>query len=79
MKMMLRCIIAVIIAISECSTFAHSKSIAERIGALNDKNTTEVAEKVFHRLDQVENAFRTAWKWTQSHRRIVKAGAGVLI
>ena len=60
-----------------CSYLAESKSLAERIGTLNDQNTaTEVAEKVFRRLDQIENAFKTAWRWTRSHRRLVKAGTG---
>lgn len=56
-------------------SFGHSSLI----DSINQANATELTEKAFVVLDSVEHGVSTAWKWTESHRQIVKVAGGFVL
>ena len=50
-----------------------SLDIVEIISKLNDQgNTTELAEKVYRRLDNIEDFILKSWRRTKYQRKIIK-------
>lgn len=48
--------------------------IVEIISKMNDQgNTTELSERIYRRLDNIENVFLKTWRHTKYQRNIVKA------
>ena len=61
--------------------YGSCESVIEAISHLNDNvNTTkEVSEHIFRSLDNIENSFTMAWKWTQIHREILRTIMGAIL
>ena len=58
-------------------TQIQSKNVVlDYIRGIKDKEATEISNRVFNRIDKIENVFGTAWKWTRSHRQLVKVIIG---
>ena len=62
------CLIFVVSVRVSCSL-----DIVEIISKLNDQgNTTELAEKVYRRLDNIEDFILKSWRRTKYQRKIIK-------
>lgn len=56
-----------------------SKGIVHTISSLNDNNTTEVSERIFRRVDFIENEVRRIWTFSNQHTHLMKSLFGALI
>lgn len=59
--------------------YISSTIILEAIGSLNDKNTTEVSERIFRNVDMIENTVKNTWTIIIHHSKLIKSAFGLLI